>query len=102
MTWQSWRSISKVGGNALHGHECCATERLMDHSVMPIDTTEISLRRMDAALARIAAASDRIQAGRLQAAAQTVVLEVQNERLRDAVADAVGQLDTLITRVAGA
>ena len=69
---------------------------------MPIDTTEISLHRMDAALARIAAASDRIQAGRLNAAAQTVALEVQNERLRDAVADAVGQLDTLITRVAGA
>ncbi len=69
---------------------------------MPIDPTENAMQRLDAALARLDAAAVRIQTARLHAASQAVALEVQNERLREAVADAVGQLDTLITRVQGA
>jgi hypothetical protein len=54
---------------------------------------------MDAALARLDAAAAKAKAARLAAASDTVALEVQNEKLREAVGEALGQIDGLIARV---
>ncbi len=64
-----------------------------------IDPSFAALDRIEAALARLAAATARAKEVRLAAAAETVRLEVDNEKLREAVGEALGQLDGLIAQV---
>lgn len=60
-----------------------------------------ALDRIEAALARMAAALKKAEAGRLAQAAETVRIEVDNERLREAVSEAIGQIDAMIARAGG-
>ena len=64
------------------------------------DPAHIALERIEAALDRLALAASRARDMRLAAAAQTVELEVRNEKLSEAVGEALGQIDTLIAQVA--
>ncbi|HWU02915.1 MAG TPA: hypothetical protein VN222_09275 [Novosphingobium sp.] len=57
---------------------------------------EGALERIDAALARFDAALARQAQSRLGMAAEAVALEVRNERLREAVDNALRDIDRLI------
>lgn len=63
------------------------------------DPALIALDRIEIALDRLALAATRARDMRLAAAARTADMEVRNERLREAVGEALGQIDTLIARV---
>ena len=64
------------------------------------DPALVALERIEVALDRLALAATRARDVRLTAAAQTVALEVRNEKLSEAVSEALGQIDTLIARAA--
>jgi len=72
----------------------------MEQSAAENPETLPALDRIEAALARLTAALKQAEAAKLAQAAQTVHMEVDNERLREAVGDAIGQIDGLIARVA--
>jgi signal transduction protein with GAF and PtsI domain len=63
------------------------------------DPALIALDRIEIALDRLALAATRARDMRLAATARTADMEVRNERLREAVGEALGQIDTLIARV---
>ena len=63
------------------------------------DPALIALDRIEIALDRLALAATRTRDMRLAATARTADMEVRNERLREAVGEALGQIDTLIARV---
>ena len=58
-----------------------------------------ALDRIELALDRLAAAATRAKEARLASASHTIGLQERNETLREAVGDALGQIDTLIARV---
>lgn len=73
----------------------------MEQSAANQPETPPALDRIETALARMAAALKKAEAGRLAQAAETVRIEVDNERLREAVSEAIGQIDALIARAGG-
>lgn len=74
---------------------------------VPADQTaaDLALTRIDAALARIELAAERLRENRPAAenlTATTLVLQARHRRLREAVRGGVEQLDQLIAEVAAA
>ena len=58
-----------------------------------------ALDRIELALDRLAAAAARAKEARLASTSHTLGLEERNATLREAVGNALGQIDTLIARV---
>ncbi|RVU06145.1 hypothetical protein EOE18_04670 [Novosphingobium umbonatum] len=60
---------------------------------------DTALERLGLALDRLSAATQKVRMAQLKTAADTVKIEVQNERLREVVGEALEQIDTLIAKV---
>jgi regulator of replication initiation timing len=71
----------------------------MDDRSEPSQQVVAGFSRLDAALARVDAAVQKVKAQRLAQAQDMVRVEVENERLREAVGEALAQVDGLIAKV---
>jgi hypothetical protein len=69
---------------------------------MTDDSAAQALSRIEAALARLTQGASKAQAQKLANARAMVALEVDNERLREAVGEALAQIDGLIAKVESA
>jgi len=74
----------------------------MNQNSASSDQVKAGFSRIDAAVARIDAAAQKAKVQHLATAQETVALEVHNERLREAVGEALAQIDGLIAKVEGA
>ena len=77
--------------------------KLVIYTAMEETRADRALSRLDAALARIAAARPKPQSKGADSAASARIMKLVNnhEKLREEVAEAIGDIDTLIAELEG-